>query len=121
MPSALDVARERLEAFVPDAVKVLIDLALTAENEAVQLKALETILDRGGLGKSTTVHVAVDEHERRLVKGEAEAVLDKLARNRAALPAVTPSLDTLIVLEGEDVDTPYVLDSDVVEAELVTD
>lgn len=104
--SALDLARERLEQFLPDAVKLLTDLALTAENEAVQLRAIETILDRTGVVKPTQVNVTIDDRERQLVQVEALAMLEKLQRNQEALPAPALSLEAIVIHEGEVEELP---------------
>lgn len=104
---------------MPDAVQLLQDLAMTAENEAVQLAALKEILDRAGLGKQTQITVTVDDRERALVRSETEALLHKLVRKQEALPPVTPSLEALLVLEDEGADVPT--DQDICEAEVVSD
>lgn len=103
---ALDVARERLTAFLPDAVALMIDLAMTAENEQVQLKALETIMDRAGLSKPVHVDITVDERERGRVRDEANDVLARLERNRGAIEAPALSLEAIVLHEGIVEDLP---------------
>lgn len=102
----LSAARERLVAFVPDAVELLLALAMTAENEQVQLKALEQVLDRGGLSRQVALNVSVDERERQQVRNEAEDVLARLERNRTALPGPTVSIEALVVHEGDGEELP---------------
>ena len=104
--NAVDAARERLAAFLPDAVALVIDLAMTAENESVQLKALETIMDRGGLLKPVHVDITVDDRERARVRDEANDVIARLERNKGAIQAPALSLEAIVLHEGDVEDLP---------------
>jgi hypothetical protein len=104
--TAVDAARERLAAFLPDAVSLIIDLAMTAENEAVQLKALETIMDRGGLLKPIHVDITVDDRERSLVRDKANDLVARLERNRSAIQAPVLSLEAIVLHEGDVEELP---------------
>lgn len=50
----VEEARDELQAAVPKAAETLVDL-LEAEDERVQIRAAETILDRAGLTKAKAV------------------------------------------------------------------
>lgn len=97
-------AREKLSRYVNRSVEILEELAETAENERVRLAAVESILDRAGVGKTSTTHVV--EHsqaEHDAADAVAREVVESLARNKRHVnegPA-PKDLETLIVHEGD--------------------
>lgn len=101
---ALASARERLSRYVNRSVEILTELAETAENERVRLAAVESILDRSGLGKVTTTQVEVhNQAEHEAAARAAEEVVAALNKNKNGVktgPQVK-DLDVLIVHEGE--------------------
>lgn len=102
--SELERMRDRLSRFLPRAVDILTELAETAENERVRLAAAESILDRAGLGKSATTQLQVSSAEHEIANREADELVAKLQQNidKRGLPRPTPSIEALIVLEGDD-------------------
>lgn len=50
----IEDARDELQAAIPKAAETLVDL-LEAEDERIQIRAAETILDRAGLTKAKAV------------------------------------------------------------------
>ena len=107
-PAALAIAsaREKLYKYLPRAVEIIVELAEMSENDRVRLAAAESIADRSGLGKSQTHQVQVSQTEHDVAEIEAQELLAQIERNHAQITGPTPTLDTLIVLEGEEVLTP---------------
>ncbi len=99
---ALVNAREKLGRYVGRAVEILTELAETSENDRVRLSAADSILDRAGLGKSSTTQIAVNQGEHEAARKEAEDVVARIKANKAEIVSapVDIGLDTLIVLEG---------------------
>jgi len=99
----VEAAREKLTRYVGRAVEILDELAEGAENERVRLAAADSILDRAGVGKSSTTQVTVGtdaEHE--AARRDAEDAVAAIQRNKGHVPVVgVVPLDTLVVLEGE--------------------
>ena len=102
-------ARAALAKLVPLAVETLAELAVGAERDNVRLAAAEAILDRSGLPRGATLDVTTNREQHEQATAEALALVERLERNRGALPAHTPSLETLLVLEGNDTDLPLAL------------
>jgi len=103
--SELERMRDKLARFMPRAVDILTELAETAENERVRLAAAESILDRSGLGKSSSTQVTVSQAEHDIATREAEEIVAKLGRQKeieSGAPVVKPSIEALVVLEGDD-------------------
>lgn len=103
--SELERMRDKLSRFMPRALDILTELAETAENERVRLSATESILDRAGLGKSSTTQVTVSQAEHDIATNEATELVARLGRQKAieaGIPQVKPSIDALLVLEGDD-------------------
>lgn len=108
----LDKMREKLLNALPRAVEIITELAEFAENERVRLAAAQDIADRAGLGKTQHTQISVSQAEHEIAQREAEEMIAKLdkqreAQSQHALPK--PSLETLIVLEGESDDLPVAL------------
>lgn len=101
-------ARKQLASLLPLAVSTLQELALGAERDNVRLAAAEAILDRAGVPRGATLQVHTDNEQHRQAELAALELVERLAKNKGALPAAphTPSLDTLVVLEGEDDELP---------------
>lgn len=100
----LVAAREKLARYLPRAVEIITELAETSENDRVRLAAAESIADRAGLGKSSTTQVNVSASEHEAARKDAEDVIARLKQNKGIeAPKVDPSLDALIVLEGDEV------------------
>jgi len=102
-------ARAALAKLVPLAVETLAELAVGAERDNVRLAAAEAILDRSGLPRGATLDVTTNREQHEQATAEALALVERLERNRGALPAHTPSLEALLVLEGNDTDLPLAL------------
>ena len=102
-------ARAALAKLVPLAVETLAELTVGAERDNVRLAAAEAILDRSGLPRGATLDVTTNREQHEQATAEALALVERLERNRGALPAHTPSLETLLVLEGNDTDLPLAL------------
>lgn len=102
--SELERMRDKLSRFLPRAVEILTELAEGAENERVRLAAAESVLDRAGLGKSQTTQLQVSSAEHEIANREAEEMVARMQKNVTArgLPTPTPSIDALLVLEGDD-------------------
>lgn len=103
--SELERMRDKLARFMPRALDILTELAETAENERVRLSAAESILDRAGLGKSSTTQVTVSQAEHDIATNEATELVAKLSKQKAietGSPQVKPSIEALVVLEGDD-------------------
>jgi hypothetical protein len=103
-----DKAREQLASLLPLAVSTLSELAAGAERDNVRVAAAEAILDRAGVPRGAAIQVTTNNEQHRQAELAALDLVERLARNKAALPAVAPShsLDALVVLEGEDVELP---------------
>jgi hypothetical protein len=103
-----DDARRQLATLLPLAVSTLQELALGAERDNVRLAAAEAILDRAGVPRGASLQVSTDDHQHRQAELAALELVERLAKNKAveALPAPSPALDTLVVLEGEDEELP---------------
>lgn len=102
--AVLEAARAKLSRYLPRAVEIITELAETSENDRVRLAAAESIADRAGLGKSSTTQVNVSASQHEAARKDAEDVIARLKQNKSvAAPVVEPDLDTLIVLEGEEV------------------
>lgn len=101
-------AREALAKLVPLAIETLSELALGAERDNVRLAAAEAILDRSGLARGANVSVTTSREEHEQATTEALDLVARLERNRTALPVLphTPSLEAVIVLEGDDEELP---------------
>jgi len=99
----VEAARDKLSRYVGRAVEILEELAEGAENERVRLAAADSILDRAGVGKSSTQQVTVgSQAEHEAVRRQAEDVVNALKRNKETTsPVSAVPLDTLIVLESE--------------------
>lgn len=108
LAGTVEKARAQLASLVPLAVETLQELALGAERDNVRLAAAEAILDRTGLPRGASLQVSTDGEQHRQAELAALELVQKLARNKAAeaLPAPSPDLDTLVVLEGESDDLP---------------
>lgn len=106
---SVEAARRQLASLIPLAVETLQELAVGAERDNVRLAAAEAILDRSGLARGASLHVTTDADAHRQAEAAALELVDRLARNKAALEApVVPAvaLDTLVVLEGDSDDLP---------------
>lgn len=102
--AVLEAARAKLSRYLPRAVEIITELAETSENDRVRLAAAESIADRAGLGKSSTTQVNVSASQHEAARKDAEDVIARLKQNKSvSAPVVEPDLDTLIVLEGEEV------------------
>lgn len=107
--SGAEKARAQLASLLPLAVETLQELALGAERDNVRLAAAEAILDRTGLSRGSAVATGGDSDQHRQVDLSALDLVSKLRRNldsqaQQALPS--PSLETLVVLEGEQDELP---------------
>lgn len=100
---AIASARTKLLRYADRAVETLSELLEYSDNDRVKLAAAEAILDRTGLGKQSTTTVQVDQGEHDAAKADAQDLVARIARNKAALETTAHEvpLDTLIVLEGE--------------------
>lgn len=101
--------RDRLAALIPLAIDTLAELAVAAERDNVRLAAAEAILDRTGLGKGSKLEVTTTPEQHAEATSSAEALVARLARNKALqapTAAPQPSLDTLLVLESETDELP---------------
>lgn len=101
--------REQLRAHADNALKTMIELSESSDSAAVRFQATKDILDRAGIRPppSTQLHdvdVVVRQAELHQVDREVESLMHRLGRNQDALPAHTPDLDVLVVLEGDDED-----------------
>jgi len=85
-PSPVEDARDELQAAIPKAAETLNDL-LDAEDERVQIRAAEAILDRAGLTKAKTWSTKT-----------AQVQVGGADRNRSGVVPSDPLED------GEDVD-----------------
>ena len=101
-----DSARAQLARLVPLAVDTLQELAQGAERDNVRLAAAEAILDRTGLHRGAAVASGGDADQHRQAELAALELVARLERNRQALPAHTPELEVLVVLEGEGDELP---------------
>lgn len=101
-------ARKQLAKLLPLAVDTLQELALGAERDNVRLAAAEAILDRAGVPRGQQLQVTTDSQQHRQAELAALELVERLARNKGALPELThtPSLDALVVLEGEEDELP---------------
>lgn len=97
-------ARERLTRFLPRAVEILEELAELSENDRVRLAAAESIADRAGLTKGTTLDVRTSQSEHDIAQQATIELLDRIQKNQDEIEAkhVDVSLEALIVHEGED-------------------
>jgi hypothetical protein len=102
----LDVMRNKISALVPLAIDTLGELAVAAERDNVRLAAAEAILDRAGLARNAKVEVTATAAQHVEATEIALALVERLARNKAALQAPTPELDTLLVLEDAEDELP---------------
>lgn len=96
-------ARERLTRFLPRAVEILEELAELSENDRVRLAAAESIADRAGLTKGTTLDVRTSQAEHDIAEQETQALLRRIQENQDEITSsshVVP-LDVLIVHEGD--------------------
>lgn len=105
-----DLAEARLRSGVALAASVLEELAKTAKNESVRLKAAESLLDRGGLMLQTVsrhevhvIHSKTDEELRARVEQLAKelGLAGRIIEHR---PAAAPTVPAIEVVEVEDVD-----------------
>jgi hypothetical protein len=103
-------ARQRLLAATLMAVDATIELARSAVNETVRLKAAEVILDRTGFVPGVEIHLPGQTRDGQIDKTPAQIVLERLNQLGIAAPVTAPSSDT----NGDASD-----ESDVVEAEVV--
>ena len=102
--AVVQAARDKLNRYLGRAVEIITELAETSENDRVRLAAAESIADRAGLGKSSTTQVNVSASQHEAARKDAEDVIARLKQNKSvSAPVVEPDLDTLIVLEGEEV------------------
>lgn len=102
----LENMRDKLSKFLPRALDIVTELAETAENERVRLAAAESILDRAGLGKSSTTQVTVSQAEHDIATNEANELVAKLSRQKAIeagkdVPEIRDP-EVLFVHEGDD-------------------
>jgi len=101
---AVEAARDHLTRYAGRAVEILTELAETSENDRVRLAAADSILDRAGVGKSSTQQVNVSQSEQDAATREAQALVDSITRNKQHA-RITPggiSIDALIVHEGTE-------------------
>lgn len=99
----LEKARDKMARYAVRAIEIITELAETSENDRVRLAAAESIADRAGLGKSSNTQVTVNNAEHEAARREAEEIVARLSDNKKAPEVVvSPALDTLVVLEGED-------------------
>lgn len=96
-------AREKLTRYVERAAEILQELAESSENDRVRLAAADSILDRAGVGKSSTIETKVDPGMHDDARRQAEEIMAKLKRNKDAGAVSGIPLDALIVHEGDDV------------------
>lgn len=96
-------ARRTLGDFTQRAVQILQELAEFAENDRIRLAAVNSILDRAGVNAPQEIKVTATQEEHALVKADAEETLARLQRNleQRARPAISPSLEALVVHESE--------------------
>ena len=106
LTATIQDARAALSKLVPLAVEPLAELAVGAERDNVRLAAAEAILDRSGLGRGATLDVTTNREQHEQATVEALALVERLAKNKGALPTHTPSLDALLVLEADEVELP---------------
>lgn len=103
-------ARERLAKLVPLAIDTLSQLATGAERENVQLAAAESILDRTGLARGANISVTTTKQEHDQATEAALVLVKRLEKNqlmrKTPVLAGTPDLETLVVLEGDDITLP---------------
>jgi len=97
----VEAARSKLTRYLPRAVEILTELAETSENDRVRLAAAESIADRAGLGKSSSTQVNVSASEHEAARREAEELVGRMKGQIEHKPEVKPSIEALIVLEGE--------------------
>lgn len=103
----IEQARSKLSNYLGRAVEIITELAESSENDRVRLAAAESIADRAGLGKSSSTQVTVSQGEHEAARREAEEIVARLEQNKGITPGQgpNPSLDALIVLEGEEMTT----------------
>jgi hypothetical protein len=105
-------ARQRLLAATLMAVDATIELARSAVNETVRLKAAEVILDRTGFVPGVEIHLPGQTRDGQIDKTPAQIVLERLNQLGIAAPVTTPSSNGNGNGDASD-------ESDVVEAEVV--
>lgn len=103
---AIASARSKLVSYLPRAVEIITELAETSENDRVRLAAAESIADRAGLGKSQIHQVQVSQTEHDVAEIEANELLKRIRENQQEIDVPHPSLEALIVHEGDVVLTP---------------
>lgn len=103
----MESARAQLTSLIPLAVETLQELAQGAERDNVRLAAAEAILDRTGLSRGAVANPGGDADSHRQVELQALEVMQRLRKN-AEVGALThtPSLEALVVLEGEQDELP---------------
>jgi hypothetical protein len=100
----VDGLHKQLESIANVAVRTLAELVEMGQSESVRLAASKLVLDY--VGVAPPVEIVVHEGEVARVDDETRVVLEKLQRNIEAgqtkALAATPSVEALIVLEGDD-------------------
>lgn len=97
-------AKDIFNRYLQRSAQILTELAETSENDRVRLAAAESILDRGGIGKSSTTQVQVNQGEHEAARNEAAELVARIEENQRAIAeggVIKPDLDVLIVHEGE--------------------
>ena len=96
-------AKDLINRYLVRSIQIITELAETSENDRVRLAAAESIADRGGLGKSATTQVQVNQGEHEAARNEADELIARIADNQRAIAegAKEVPLDVLIVHEGE--------------------
>lgn len=97
-------AKDLINRYLVRSIQIITELAETSENDRVRLAAAESIADRGGLGKSATTQVQVNQGEHEAARNEAAELVARIEENQRAIAegiGHKPDLDVLIVHEGE--------------------
>lgn len=108
--NTVDSARAQLARLVPLAVDTLQELAQGAERDNVRLAAAEAILDRTGLSRGSSTQATTDVDQHRQAELAALDLVERVRKNQEAAARAalghTPSLEALVVLEGEGDELP---------------
>ena len=110
----IDQCKQQIADALPLAVSTMIEIMTLGEKESVRLAAAEALMERGGLPKKQVHEVRVDQSEHERVTLEVQRTMADLERNQAAISAPTPSLDAVMVLEGDEQGEEDILDAHVV-------
>lgn len=122
--ATIAACKQMLADALPLAVSTLKELMTLGEKESVRLAAAESIMERGGLPKKTELSVTVDQSEHDRATQEAEDMLQAMSRNKQALNTPKPSLEAVMIHEGDDDELPIAAPDtydNVIDAEVIDD